>query len=82
MFAVTPNHLNKCVKTVTGQSAHDLLSEMILLEAKVMLKQTNLSISEIAFQVGRNEISDFVRFFKSKTGISPGEYRKMVNPEV
>ena len=82
MLAVTPNHLNKCVKTVTGQSAHDLLSEMILLEAKVMLKQTNLSISEIAFQVGRNEISDFVRFFKSKTGISPGEYRKMVNPEV
>lgn len=82
MLAVSPNHLNKCVKGVTGQSAHDLLSEMILLEAKVLLKQTSQSVSEIAFQIGRNEISDFVRFFKSKTGMSPGEYRKMVNPEV
>jgi AraC family transcriptional activator of pobA len=80
MLAVTPNHLNKCVKSVTGQSANDLLSEMILLEAKVLLKQTSLSISEISYQVGRNEIADFTRFFKSKTGMSPGEYRKMVNP--
>lgn len=82
MLAVSPNHLNKCVKSITGQSAHDLLSEMILLEAKVLLKQTSLSISEIAYQVGRNELSDFTRFFKSKTGLNPGEYRKMVNPEV
>ena len=81
MLAVTPNHLNKCVKSVTGQSAHDLLSEMILLEAKVLLKQTTLSISEIAYQIGRNEIADFTRFFKTKTGMNPGEYRKMVNPE-
>lgn len=82
LLAVSPNHLNKCVKSVTGQSAHDLLSEMILLEAKVLLKQTNLSISEIAYEVGRNELADFTRFFKSKTGINPGEYRKMANHEV
>lgn len=82
MLAVTPNHLNKCVKAVTGQSAHDVLSEMILLEAKVLLKQTNLSVSEIAYQTGRSEVSDFTRFFKTKTGMSPGEYRKMVNPSL
>ena len=81
MLAVSPNHLNKCVKSITGQSAHDVLSEMILLEAKVLLKQTSLSVSEIAFQIGRNELSDFVRFFKSKTSMTPGEFRKMVNPE-
>lgn len=81
MLAVTPNHLNKCVKAVTGQSAHDVLSEMVLLEAKVLLKQTTQSVSEIAYQIGRNELSDFTRFFKAKTGLSPGEYRKMVNPE-
>lgn len=82
MLAVSPNHLNKCVKSVTGQSAHDLLSEMILLEAKVLLKQTSLSISEIAYQVGRRELSDFTRFFKAKTGLNPGDYRKVANPEV
>jgi AraC-like DNA-binding protein len=73
MLAVSPNHLNKCVKSITGKSAHDLLSEMILLEAKVLLKQTSLSVSEIAYQIGRSEISDFARFFKSKTGMKPGE---------
>ncbi len=81
MLAVTPNHLNKCVKSVTGQSAHDLISEMILLEAKVLLKQTTLSISEIAYQIGRNEIADFTRFFKKNAGMNPGEYRRMVNPQ-
>ncbi len=81
MLAVSPNHLNKCVKSVTGQSAHDVLSEMILLEAKVLLKQTNLSISEIAYQVGKNELAGFTRFFKSITGMNPGEYRKLTNPE-
>jgi len=34
MLCVTPNYLNKCVKSATDKSAHDLLSEMILLEAK------------------------------------------------
>lgn len=81
ILAVTPNHLNKCVKTATGKSAHELLSEMLLLEAKVLLKQTSLSVSEIAYQIGRSEVSDFARFFKTKTGMKPGEYRKMVNPE-
>lgn len=34
LLHISPNHLNKCVKTATGQSARDLLDEMILLEAK------------------------------------------------
>ncbi|MCU7549768.1 helix-turn-helix domain-containing protein [Chitinophagaceae bacterium LB-8] len=82
MLGVTPNHLNKCVKSVTGKSAHDLLNEMLLLETKVLLTQTSLSVSEIAYRMGGNELSNFVRFFKSKTGMKPGEYRKMVNPEL
>jgi AraC-like DNA-binding protein len=77
VLAVTPNHLNKCVKATTGKSAHDLLDDMLLLEAKVLLKQSNLSIAEIAFRIGKNELSDFGRFFKQKTGFTPSEYRKM-----
>ena len=74
-LAVSPNHLNKCIKTATGKSAQDLLNEMILLEAKALLKQTNLSISEIAFKIGKEEPSDFTKFFRTKTGITPSEYR-------
>ncbi|AXE20413.1 AraC family transcriptional regulator [Runella rosea] len=76
ILSVTPNHLNKCVKATTGKSAHDLLDDMLLLEAKVMLKQTGLSIAEVAFRIGKTELSDFGRFFKQKTGFTPGEYRK------
>lgn len=76
MLCITTNHLNKCVKSVTGKSSHDLLDEMILLEVKAMLKQTNLSISEIAFKIGKEDPSDFTKFFKVKTGITPTEYRK------
>lgn len=76
MLAVSPNHLNKCVKATTGKSAQELLSEMILLEAKVLLKQTALAINEIAWKIGKEDPSDFIRFFKSKTNLTPTEYRK------
>jgi AraC-like DNA-binding protein len=77
MLAVSPNHLNKCVKTTTGKSAQDLLSEMIILEVKVLLKQTSLTVNEIAWKIGKEDVSDFIRFFKSKSGFTPTEYRKM-----
>jgi AraC family transcriptional regulator, transcriptional activator of pobA len=76
MLAISPNHLNKCVKTVTGLSAQDLLNEMIVLEAKVLLKQTDMNINEIAYKLTQQNHSDFSRFFKSKTGITPKEYKQ------
>lgn len=75
LLAVSPNHLNKCIKSVTGKSAQDLLNEMILLEVKTLLRQTDLSISEIAFKIGKEDPSDFSKFFKMKTGLTPSEYR-------
>ncbi|NSW93512.1 MAG: hypothetical protein HPY62_02255 [Bacteroidales bacterium] len=48
-----------------------------MLESKVLLKQTSFSISEILFSLSQIHESNFVRFFKSKPGISPGEYRKI-----
>lgn len=77
LLAVSPNHLHKCVKSVTGKSAHDLLDEMRVLEAKVLLKQTNLSIADIAFKIGKLDPSDFSRFFKAETGTTPKEYRQI-----
>ena len=77
LLHISPNHLNKCVKTATGQSARDLLDEMILLEAKVLLAQTDLSVSEIAWQIGKQDPSNFGRFFRTKMGITPKEYREV-----
>lgn len=75
-LSVTANHLNKCVKSITGQSAHQLFDEMRLLEAKVLLQQTELSIGEIAFKIGQFDPSDFSRLFKSKMNMTPQQYRQ------
>lgn len=77
LLSITADYLNKCVKTTTGKPAHDLLSDMMLMEAKALLKQTSLSVSEVAFKVGKEDPSDFTRFFKSKTGLTPSQYRQM-----
>lgn len=77
LLAVTPDHLNKCVRTTTGKSAQDLLMDMLLLEAKVLLHQTQLPISEIAFKLSEKSPSDFSRFFKTKTGLTPKQYKQL-----
>ncbi|MDZ7899775.1 MAG: helix-turn-helix transcriptional regulator [Arcicella sp.] len=71
--------MHKCVKATVGKSAHELLEDMRVLEAKVLLKQSTMSIGEIAFKIGKFEPSDFSRFFKSKTNITPKQYRS-INP--
>lgn len=75
LLSVSPNHLNRCVRGTLGRSAKDVLFEILLLEIKVLLKQTTLSISEIAYKLSKKDPSDFTRFFKSKTGMTPKEYR-------
>jgi len=74
---VTPNHLHKSVKVSTGKSAHELLEEMRILEAKVLLKQTDLNIADIAYKLGGFDPSDFSRFFKSITNLTPKQYRNL-----
>ncbi|MEZ0538115.1 helix-turn-helix domain-containing protein [Fibrella arboris] len=77
LLNISPNHLNKCVKKATGQSARDLLDDILLLEVKVLLARTDLSISEIAYRFGIEVPGNFARFFRAKTGKTPSEYRTM-----
>lgn len=79
MLAITPDHLNKCVRATIGKTSQELLADMVILEAKVMLKQTSLSVSEIAFKFSETNPSDFTRFFKAKTGFTPREYRQQAD---
>lgn len=74
---ITPNYLNKCVKNSTNRTAQDLLNEMLTLEAKTLLKFSNLQISEIAVKLFDQTPSNFSRFFKSQTGITPKQYLEM-----
>ena len=74
LLNVTPNYLNKCVKTAIDKTAQDLLKEMLVLEAKTLIKYSQLNVSEIAIKLCDQTPSNFARFFKKQTGLSPKEY--------
>jgi|GEM_PF-241513 len=85
LLAVTPSHLNRCVREITGRTAKDIMVEMLLLEARVLLKQPGGTVSEIAYRLGFATPSHFVKLFRSRQGITPLEYRNqalafVVNP--
>lgn len=75
LLNVTANHLNKCIKQTTNKTAQDLLNEMLIMEAKSLLKHSNLHISEIAVKLCNQTSSNFARFFKNHTGMTPKAYQ-------
>lgn len=76
LLAVTPNHLNRIIKDLTGKTATDFINEMLVLEAKTLLKHTALTISEIAYQLSFSDHPHFNKFFKKHTQKSPTEFRE------
>jgi AraC family transcriptional activator of pobA len=79
LLHISPNHLNKSVKSETGKTAAKWIEETVLLEAKYLLFQTTFSISEIAIEVGFEDHSYFSRFFKKHENITPVQYRKLID---
>jgi AraC family transcriptional regulator, transcriptional activator of pobA len=76
LLAVSANHLNRTVKDITGKTASEAIAEMLVQEAKAVLKYTAATISEIAYQLNFSEPAAFNRFFKKMTGDTPMTYRK------
>lgn len=78
LLNITPNHLNKIVKQITAKSPTKWIDEMLILEAKVLLYQTDLTISEIAAEIGIFDQSYFSRLFKKYEQITPLQFRKLI----
>jgi AraC-like DNA-binding protein len=81
LLNISPNHLNKSVKAITGKSPTKWIDEAIVLEAKVLLYQSNLSIGEIAAAIGLYDPSYFSRLFRKFEGVSPLQFRKRIEAE-
>lgn len=73
---LTPKYLSKLIKSVSGQSAHEWISSFVILEAKSLLKQAELSIKDVVYELNFPNQTTFYRFFKAHTGMTPSEYRK------
>jgi AraC-like DNA-binding protein len=71
------NHLNRAVKATTGKTTSQIISERILQESKSLLKQSEWSVSEIAFSLGFREVTHFHNFFKKYTQMSPLQFRNV-----
>ncbi len=76
LLAVTPNHLNRTIKDLSGKTVSDFINEMLVLEAKTLLKHSALTISEIAYQLSFSDHPHFNKFFKKQTGLTPTEFRE------
>lgn len=73
---ITPNYLNKITNAMLGLSAYDYITNRIISEAKILLRLTNINISELAYKLGYENPGYFIRLFKKKEGITPLEYHK------
>ena len=71
------NYLNKVIKDSSGKTTTELISERLLREARVMLKQSSRNVTEIAFSLGFKEITHFNNFFKKHTNLNPLKYRNI-----
>ena len=78
LLYVTPNHLNALCQDLLGKTAGELIRDRVLLEAKRLLTNANMTITEIAFSLNFQDNSYFNRFFKKYVGITPDEFRKQL----
>ncbi|WPV70490.1 helix-turn-helix transcriptional regulator [Chitinophaga sp. LS1] len=76
---VTPKYLTKCVKEIFGKSTSEVITQMVIVEAKFMLSDLSDPISKIAERLAFSDQFFFSKFFKRTTGISPSEYRNLVS---
>ncbi len=75
-FHFHPSYLSKIVKNNTGLTFTNILQNTRLKQAAVLLQNTRLSVTDIAHQVGYNNITYFYKLFQEKHGITPAEYRE------
>jgi len=72
---ITSKHLSRTIKRQTGFTAVEWIERFVILEAKVLLKSTNLNIQQIADELNFPSQSFFGKYFKKYTGMSPKEFR-------
>lgn len=76
---LSPDYLSRLLTTLTGQSTRHFIQDKLINLAKEKLSTTNLSVNEIAFQLGFEHPQSFSKLFKDKTRYSPVAFRQSFN---
>lgn len=74
---ITPKYLSEILQAQLGKPAKTLIDEYIAMEAKSLLRQTGMSVQEIAYTLGYEDASYFAKSFKKWEGLTPAAYKKL-----
>ena len=76
-LCITPRYLSRVVKECTGSSAAEWIERSVVLEARALLKSTNMTVQQISDELNFPSQTFFGKYFKRRVGMSPKEYRRM-----
>lgn len=76
---LSPKYLSNLLRTVTGQNTQQHIHARLIAKAKERLSTTSLTVSEIAYELGFEHLQSFSKLFKTKTNLSPLEFRASFN---
>jgi len=76
-LSITTKHLNRVVQKAISKTTTTLISERIMLEAKRLIVHSNDNLANVADTLGFSDYAYFSKFFKSNTGMTPMEFRKI-----
>ena len=77
LLNLSPTHLNRIARQVTGLTVHDLIIERVIDEARRALLLTHASVQQISDGLGFSDPAYFSRYFRRKTGLAPGAFRRV-----
>jgi AraC-like DNA-binding protein len=75
----TPNYLSDMLRSLTGLNTQQHIHQRMIEKSKELLSTTNLTISEVAYQLGFEHPQSFSRLFKTKTKLTPIQFRQAFN---
>ncbi len=78
-LCLTPNYLSCIIKNYTGKPATEWINKCVILEAKILLQNSELNIQDIAYELNFPSQSAFGKYFRQRVGVSPKKYRLMQN---
>ena len=76
-LSLTPKYFSALVRQTTDKSAAEWINTILIMQAKrLLLSRRDMTVQQVAYELGFNENATFCRFFKAQTGLRPSEYRE------
>ena len=76
-MGLTPRTLNNITQHIVSKPAKAFIDEIVILQIKILITNSHLSFTEIAYQSGFDDPTNFFKYFRKKTGLSPKQFRKL-----